>query len=431
MPRRIELRKFPFPYKCALTISNDAEYMDWGAFLEIHEYLNTERQTKLGEGLNLEMGDSFFFYTANPRMNISYFEGTSSKRSQYAPKMLELMKAGYLDVLHTYGDFDFVGGFKREMAEGALEELKANDIYVRVWTNHSTVNNLQNIGGKSGYYQHGDLPSSIAYHTDITTQYGIKYFNLDSNYTNEFGQDRKRVLKELAIETGHLLRKLPPLLARRNLPEVIRSLKFSEPLFGIDLLRDKRDVYTFKRFRFNRPLKFAPDSTTLRLQLSQENLRRLISLNGITVIYQHLGCLRSRDGVASRNEFPYFDQDSLEALHDLSVLNKSGDIFITTVSRLLNYHCTCSNLQWLYHIKGDNQIEVLIEKVRDGIYGDYIPKIEELQGITFYTPDPENTSIFIKRDGESIRIQDVELNSADYTGRRSISIKWTNLIYPF
>jgi hypothetical protein len=404
--------------------------MSWDTFLAIHEFLNTDRETKIGKGLDLEIGDSFFFYTANLRGDISYFDGMSFRPSKFVPQMLELMKAGYLDVLHTYGDFDFAGGFKREMAERALDELKANDIHIRVWTNHSTVNNLQNIGGESGYYQHGDLPDSIAYHADITTQYGINYFNLDSNYTGQFGQDRKRVLKEIPNETRDMLRKLPSLLARRNLSNVVRSIKSSEPLFGTDLLRDKRKIHTFKRFRFNRPLKFAPDSTTLRLQLSQENLKRLISLNGITVIYQHLGCARSSNGVASRNEFPYFDEDNLKALHNLSILNKSGDIFVTTVSRLLNYHYTCSNLQWHYHINGDNQTEVVIEKVRDEIYGDYIPKVEELQGITFYTPDPENTSIFIKRDDERIRIRDVKINSADHTGGRSISIKWKKLIYP-
>ena len=48
----VSLRKFPFPYRCALAISSDIDNASsLNNFVEFMEFLNTKRQTKYGLGL--------------------------------------------------------------------------------------------------------------------------------------------------------------------------------------------------------------------------------------------------------------------------------------------------------------------------------------------------------------------------------------------
>ena len=59
----ISLRKFPFPYRCALAISSDIDNASsLKNFVQFMEFLNTKRQTKYGPGLDLEIGNSFWFF---------------------------------------------------------------------------------------------------------------------------------------------------------------------------------------------------------------------------------------------------------------------------------------------------------------------------------------------------------------------------------
>ena len=51
----VKLRKFPYPYKAALTICSDLDYtFTMERFLEMHRHF---------ESLGLEMGDTFWMYT--------------------------------------------------------------------------------------------------------------------------------------------------------------------------------------------------------------------------------------------------------------------------------------------------------------------------------------------------------------------------------
>ena len=56
----IEIRKFPYPYKCALSISSDIDNASSSEFfVQFMDFLNSEKQTIYGPGLGLEVGNSF------------------------------------------------------------------------------------------------------------------------------------------------------------------------------------------------------------------------------------------------------------------------------------------------------------------------------------------------------------------------------------
>lgn len=63
--------------------------------------------------------------------------------------------------------------FTRQDAERAILEIKKLNIGLDVWINHtSTIDNIDcsNLGGE------GDFPQSSAYHSDISLNYGFKFF---------------------------------------------------------------------------------------------------------------------------------------------------------------------------------------------------------------------------------------------------------------
>ena len=64
MSARVRLLRFPPPYRAAVTISNDLDDLleprGWWEFLR---FLNTGEPTRFGEGLDLEIGDSFWFWS--------------------------------------------------------------------------------------------------------------------------------------------------------------------------------------------------------------------------------------------------------------------------------------------------------------------------------------------------------------------------------
>jgi hypothetical protein len=361
--RRDELRSFPYPYRCAVALSNDAEFMTPKAFWDLHRLL---------DGLGLPVTDSVFMYSVDSRRSFSYFEGTTTEPSRHAGWLREAMQAGVIDVLHAFGDFDGVGGCTRTHAEAALAELDRANVRLRVWTNHGSAENTQNLGGRQATYQRGDLPGSEEYHADLTTAYGVTYCWLDWNATNAVGQDRVPVRRRFRRET------------RRD-----------DPLLSDEQLRDGSQVRVFQRYRGPD----RPDPATLAAQLSAAHLDELSAAEGVMIVYQHLGCDR-RTGTCRNNEPPYLPADALSALRRLAERYDDGEILVLGVGELLRYCDARSRVR----------VESSAQELRlSGIDRD------ALGGLTFYA-EP-GTRIVL--DGDEVVAR---ANPADATGRTSVTV---------
>jgi hypothetical protein len=356
---KARLRRFPYPYRAALALSNDAEFLTPRAFWDIHRFLNTEEPTPLGPGLGLQITDSVFMYSVDAARSFSYFDGTGDRRSRHVGWMRELMQEGILDVLHAYGDFDGVGGFTRSHAERALAELERHRIRLHAWTNHGTVENTQNLGTDRAYYQLGDLPGEAEYHADLTTAYGIRFCWLDFNATNVFGNDG---------------------LGRDE----------SEALLAPGLLRDGNGVYLFQRYRGPD----RPDPSSLASQLSEANLARLREQEAIAIVYQHLGCDRSTGSCVPATP-PYISPAAVEALRRVAELHHTGEVLVAGVASLLRYVVARDGLRWRTRRAGDGSVRIEIDGVEDPVLGTLWPEPEELAGITFVTRDAERAEIWL------------------------------------
>ncbi len=177
-------------------------------------------------------------------------------------------------------------------------------------------------------------------------------------------------------------------------------------------LRDGQKVYTFRRFGH-----WAKDHIEhLTELLSEENLEQLISVQGYMITYVHMG-KGSSDEV--------LPEDVCGVLRRLAEKFRAGVIYVTTTANLLQYNLTYHSLNW--EARQDSEhIHIYLTGMRDELKGvTRTPAIEELSGITFYTPDAESTHVIL--GGEEIEIQ---RNPADFFECESVMIPIRRLAYP-
>jgi hypothetical protein len=282
----------------------------------------------MGQGLGLPVSGSFWFFSEDPAdLGFSYFEADDWRRKgRLAPYLAELLKSGFLDTLHTYGGFDVRGGFRREHAQAAVEELSRLGVRLSVWTNHGSALNVQNLGGQwANDYARGDLRESNIYHADLLAQAGFRYFWLDAFATNRFslGTPQGR-----DFEDG--------LAAPDPSP-------WGDRVLCADRLRDGQKVFAFRRFRGRR--RFAPDPSSLAEQISPQNLGHLEASGGAVILYQHLGCFRHPDGRATCGRGRLLPPAAVKQLEDLAQRYHAQRIWVAPCAFFLRYLETVGDLR--------------------------------------------------------------------------------------
>jgi hypothetical protein len=159
----VSLRRFPYPFKAALSICSDIDGTDTAEkVVAIQEFLNTNRMTSLGEGVGLEIGNSFFAIT--PDDSFSYLSSRPSDRALLA----QFIKAGLVDCLHSYGS----GANSRDDIRRALDALEQDRCTVPVWVDHARAPSNLGTDITAGA---GGRPDSPVYHLDLSLAYGIKF----------------------------------------------------------------------------------------------------------------------------------------------------------------------------------------------------------------------------------------------------------------
>jgi hypothetical protein len=286
---------FPHPYRAAVAISNDCEFMSWPDYLAIYRQLNRP------EELGLEVGTSLFFFVTNALCHSSfgYFQDLAGTPAPEAPLIREMVHAGYIDTIHAYGDFDD-GGFTRARAQLVADECERYELHFPFWTNHGSDKNVQNLGHEAlSVYQQGDDPGSPYYHLDFLRGMGTAFYWVDDGYQ--------------------------------------QSVAEGTPLLYEQTARDGSSLQLVRRYRglVGKP---APTAGSLAEQITIEDLDRLVERGDACVYYQHLGAW-ARTGPTEfvANHPPYFDAAGLDVLQHLADLYHRGDCLVTTPARLLRY----------------------------------------------------------------------------------------------
>ncbi|WPC43256.1 hypothetical protein [Clostridium sp. JS66] len=389
-----DIRKFPYPFKSMLSICSDIDDATLEEFQTYHKFLNTKEKTPYGEGLGLDIGDSFWMYMGDNMKStvdteghgvdhiMTFFNGTSKTEKHNADEMTHFMGSGWIDSIHTFGDFSTKSEkntlFNRKLAENAWNTLNSIGFKPTIWINHGNKSNKQNFGahGTSNFmsYQQGDNPNSSYYHTDLTIQNGVKYvWNSlsDSNF-------------------GH-----------------------SYPLYELSL-RDGQKVWGFYRYTNNLvdgKMDWTWTPEHIHRQLTKENLDSIVNNKQYSIVAQHFGV----------NTEYLFKPENIQSLKLLKEYETNNKILVAKTSRLLNYADVHKYLMY-NKLNEDGKTYINISSVDDPIFGKFTPTIDNIRGITFYCDDPENTVLLLNKN--KISSDDLQVNSKDETGKASISIKW-------
>ncbi|HWR84348.1 MAG TPA: hypothetical protein VN285_13710 [Candidatus Deferrimicrobium sp.] len=420
----VELRKFPYPYRAALAICSDIDETESiEKFIEIQRFLNTTIETSFGLGLGLEVGNSFWFYNQQfelhnrrqagdsvpdvyfsgvPDLGISLFSGTSDSLSAHAPILFALIRAGYIDCLHSYGNFG-VGGFSPALAERAAELLQRESLRVDVFTNHGGRENEHNLGDALRHL--GDNPTSDLYHAAFTRSLDVKFL-WRGHLTHVVGQDGDCSIKNLAKLTYERL---------QDLFYTAQDFPHDNKLVHIMQLDDSRKVFDFVRYINPWGRYSVAREPFIPHQLGQAQIDELIASRGFMIFYTHLGV---------NPQPPYLHDSTIAALRYVAARNETGELLVTTTSKLLNYYVHCKYLYWQTRNQSDT-LYIMIDSIANEVEGSFVPTEADLEGLTMYVP--LTTPIQLLVANEPIPFV---TNAKDETGRFSISVPWRPLKFP-
>jgi hypothetical protein len=390
----VVLRKFPYPYQAMLAISPDADHETLRKFNLVHEFLNTHARTPWGPGLGLDVADSFFMYNGSnvPTQTdvgkplsdeLSYFKGTSDVR--YGADVIDrYIHVGWIDTLHTFGDFTMTDSrqtkFTRALAERAIAALRAHGDEITVWTDHGNQSNVDNFGrygvSKFDSYQQGANPWSEYYHTDLTIPYGVRFVWPD------------------------------------NTDDVFAHSSMIYPI----RLPDGRDVWGFWRYtNTGYTKKGAPlwcwSVNDPNKALTPSHLDQLVLKHDYSVIVTHF--------FANNTPLP-LPASAVDALRLLARYDDDGQVLVARTSRLLQYNVTEQYLRW--HVtRAGRETVIHLDAIADPLFGTHRPSLDEVRGITFYVQDPAH--IVIDIGNTPVPASLLQRNPSDGVAP-SIGIRW-------
>jgi hypothetical protein len=444
------LRRYPYPYRCAMAISNDTDGMTFAAFKDWHDFVNGTKTTSYGKGLSLEVGDSYWVwaYGSNSNSNFSLYHGMPYEQNLEPSPENELIsnlgQIGWLDTLHGFGQWTEQWSLNRERILFALDKIQELGIKSAVYVNHSGngYTAAHSIGGPWGSYQMGDVPEHPAYCLDLLKQFGFKYFWTDVCFElAKFGDHLKfanqanldSAVSQYNFNRFFYLKKdeiFPGLTNEEKM--MLKHIFFNKTLIPTQG-RDSSKLYCFKRYRGEYP----PDSTNFAHQVNSTNLDTLEKQEGSVIIYQHLGIWRPLgcnkqdplfDCGRRTSQVPILDENAVWAFRRLAERVKTGKLFLTTTGRLLDYLWVRDNLD--YHIETHDEVHIIkIRQIICPVYGSSEVTEKLLQGLTFIIPASwQNVHIEVKnlQDLPEIkRVPDPENEQCHF-----IFFPWIPLVYP-
>lgn len=403
----VTLRKFPYPYRSAMTICSDIDRTETlDEFMKIHKFISSEEMTDTGKGVGLDIGNSFFFYDIADK-SISYFNRDPLVRET----IKKFIKSGKIDVLHSYGK---KSDFNRHDAIVALNELMDNNLMVDVWVDHTK--SSDNFGNDVTLGQ-GDIIDCEAYHADVTIEYGIKFVWL-GRVTMITGQSVPITLKTFTsiLDKDHLIYSFLNMSKEfgKHILGILGSRKYAmhktNDLVRIITLDDGQRAYEFMRFdNYWRGVGTGANSRNLAYTISKKSLDRLKENAGYMIVYTHLGINSDCRQVIC--------QETKSAFRHLAREYEAGHIFITSTSKLLNYYINNKYLNWSFENK-KGEIIIRIHNIKDPVFGSFAPSIEELDGMTFYVPDKNKAMIYLN----NTKLSKIRRNAPDYSQRESVTI---------
>lgn len=400
----VVLRDFPWPYRGMLAICSDIDDETPKHFAALHRFLNTREQTALGQGLGLDVSDSFWFYAPAPdgtdrkHSQMSFFAGLDwRQRSPFAEKIVDYIRGGWIDTLHSYGNFSGIpdghpNRFTRTHAEHAVAALQDEGLAIDVWSNHGDSNNIQNVERDDD--MPGDIPRHPARHSDLMTGVGIRFI-WSTEMSAEFRRDKA------------------PMLAGLRDGQPIWKFSRQDLVYRDDAEELKARFGAITRDTARGPMAVVWHPALLHIQLSAENLADLAATGGYAIIGQHLGY---RGPFAAPGQV--LPPLAIEALHRLKAAQDEGSILVAGTARLLQYAVAHDGLRYETMTDGHGGTVIDIIGVDDPV-GRPALDVHHLRGLTF---EVSNGTGELRLRGQPIPWR--EITERQLPGKHVVGIRW-------
>jgi hypothetical protein len=399
----ITLRNYPYPYRAILSICSDLdETPDEGTYFEICRYLNTSRNTKIGKGIGLEVGNTIYFKM--PKGQFSYENSTEDARK----KIIKLIRSGHIDCLHSFGDLVKT----RDEALEYWEELKANGCNIKVWIDHARA--PSNLDTEIMYGSGATIGSPI-YHADIIFADGGIEYVWKGRVTSIIAQNVKR-------NFGGIFNPEHPLASARTIIKewfkgiigLLNSRKYHmhslNKIMRKTNLKDGTSVYEFMRSNPSwAGISEFEKGRDIDKVLTSQMLNHLINRRGCCILYTHLGKIHSVNHP--------FNHKTKKAFEMLAEKYRSGEVLTLTTKRQLDYIKVHDSLKYT--------VDTLHGRTRIVINSEIL-QLSDLSGITWYADSPNDVDIYLN---DNI-IEDVVRTSKDDTGVACIMIPVHPLRFP-
>ncbi|WP_210447115.1 sulfotransferase family protein [Vibrio crassostreae] len=392
----VKLRKFPYPFKAMLAISNDIDSTTPETFEYIHRVIKSPENK-----IELNFSDSIWVFAANSSKGkqLSFYDLSTDELTPYWRKLRYYVSKGWLDTLHTYGNFSRSEqnvNFNREYAKKSVDFLAKHKISFDVWVNHGDENNIQNLGNYA--YMQGATEGSEAYHYDLCKGIGIKYI-WNPKLRDIFGHPT--MLSPFTLKNGDKIWSFP----RFHSYFVSEAEKSEYIKRGVDFWGKDKDEAVLWHPSF------------LDLQITRERLEKLCDDAFYSVITQHFGNIKDTGNK--------FTKDAINALELLSEFSKEK-INVVSTSKLLNYNRANDYLEYeVFDLPSGSIIN--ITSINDPVLGrDRDVTLDKLDGITFYTDKPDKTFFMI--NGKMVKPEATKRNDSDgFNSSVSIFSKGLNI----
>lgn len=411
------LRKFPYPFRNMLSILSDADECSKAEFEGMHKFMNTLADCgNLGHGVGLDIGDTFFMGTVGADDDRSHpvesdhnywrYWWNDTKREIYAEEMIRYINSGWIDIPHTFFECQDGTRFNRNHVKAIVDEWQRIGFKPIAWVDHYV--NPWNVAIGPGPAV-GAVPSSPYYCVDLALKAGIKVFwiHMPESVVHETNRGR------WGVNTTLLPATLPDDHTVWGLLRYYETGQTNNTYLGACIHR----VLYGDKLSKGKPM--SPDT--------------------YMIISTHFGYAdkdelmdnkyKFEDHVYEFNGNKWFNNETIKAFHSLKKEQEKGRVLVVRTSRLIQYNLAHDMLSKYanttngYTVDTSNGYEkFIVHELHDDLFGAFIPKVDDLRGITCYCKNPDTAEIWIGHT--RVNKTEIQINEKDHTGNKSIGIKW-------
>jgi hypothetical protein len=393
----VGVRGYPYPYFAALAVANENSYADVQLFEDVHGFISGRRSTQFGDGLGLEVGDSFAVGEDGAPQLADGDAGPAE-----AERLEQLSRTGWLDSLYCPNPSS------RPALTGILARWPAER--------------------RPAIFLGSASPQDVA----ALEVAGVRFFGDDALIEiDKFGdhQDHRIVERFQLAARDYDWRRW---IDRTRGADLMTDAKVLVGLMNRTLSTgEAAGSASFLFKRYSGP--WLASMPTFCAQVTSVLLDQLVNHAGAVIVQQQLGRwslvgAAPDKGQARPNTAPALDRHAVAAWLEIADRQAAGKLWVATTARLLDYLWRRQSLDFTVEKSPERWI-IRLQGLRCPVLGDRALEPKDLNGLSFTVPEnaPEIV-VTAGVDGPPMEMQ--RASDPAHRLRDAVYRPWTPLEWP-